>query len=422
MKKHIKSQLRLSRKPETYLGFPVAAEHKANKDENRRGIAIIIALMIITFMVGFMSDIVLSSRVANQMSINIEEKGKADYLAKSGVNFARFIILIDWGLDLFMAQNAKQPANDGPGDFWSMLNGLPIGSGEAKAMVKMQESFELSDVMDSKVISQLDLFSGTFVIDVQDEDSKINLNYLVKDSMSNGTVYPMLRALFSCPAEREFLDKKELDPEKLAARVADYIDADKRVKTGADYTSEDDPYSDRNPKHAPKNLPLDTLDELKLIAGWDDDVHAVFSPYLTVYPIIKEYFGHLKAADLQKMATLNLNTGSRGFLGCLFSEMDVDCKENFAVKHKKINKEKQNFSDGQNMTETLKNLACYQKSESLDKSTWFKANSSTFSVNVQGFVGDQESEVKTVVYRIDPSIMKKKKLEHASDLLYWKSN
>ena len=93
-------------------------------------------------------------------------------MAGSGVNIAKFILLIDWGLDLFMASNMKQAVVDGPGDFWSMLNGLPIGSGEAKMMAQMQEAFDLSEVMDSKVMNQLDLFEGQFVMDISDEDSK----------------------------------------------------------------------------------------------------------------------------------------------------------------------------------------------------------------------------------------------------------
>ena len=277
MKFNFKKHLKLSKKPKTSFGFPIReVKNSPKKSENQRGVAIIIALMIITFMVGFIADLVLSSRVANQMSINVEERSKTEYLAGSGVNIAKFILLIDWGLDLFMASNMKQAVVDGPGDFWSMLNGLPIGSGEAKMMAQMQEAFDLSEVMDSKVMNQLDLFEGQFVMDISDEDSKININYLVKENLSKDSVYPMLLSLFSCPAESEFLDRKELTPEQLAARVADYIDANKRVKTGADYTSEEDPYSDLTPRRSPKNLPLDTIDELKLIDKWDDDIHAVF--------------------------------------------------------------------------------------------------------------------------------------------------
>ena len=106
-----------------------------------------------------------------------------------------------------MASNMKQAVVDGPGDFWSMLNGLPIGSGEAKMMAQMQEAFDLSEVMDSKVMNQLDLFEGQFVMDISDEDSKININYLVKENLSKDS-YPMLVSLFSCPAESEFLIEK----------------------------------------------------------------------------------------------------------------------------------------------------------------------------------------------------------------------
>ena len=63
----------MSKRPKTSLGFPIReTKNLPKKSENQRGVAIIIALMIITFMVGFIADLVLSSRVANQMSINVE--------------------------------------------------------------------------------------------------------------------------------------------------------------------------------------------------------------------------------------------------------------------------------------------------------------------------------------------------------------
>ena len=86
MKFDFKKHLKLSKKPKTSFGFPIReVKNSPKKSENQRGVAIIIALMIITFMVGFIADLVLSSRVANQMSINIEERSKTEYLAGSGV-------------------------------------------------------------------------------------------------------------------------------------------------------------------------------------------------------------------------------------------------------------------------------------------------------------------------------------------------
>lgn len=395
---------------------------QSQKSPGQKGVAIILALMIITFMVGFIADLVVSSRVANQMSVNIEERGKADYLARSGFNLARFLLTLDWGLDLKLNEMAKQPVTDGAGDFWAMLNGLPIGGNEVKMLSQMQESFDLSEVMDSKVINQLDLFGGSFVINIEDEDSKINVNYLVKENLSKKTIYPMLLALFSCPAEKEFLDRKDLTPEKLAARLVDYIDDNKRVSQGADYSEETGPYDDYTPKRGPKNLPLDSIDELRLVSGWDDEIHAVFSPYLTVYPIIKEYFPSLKPDELAKFSAINVNTTARGFLGCLFSEMNLDCKENFAVKFRKTLEDQENFSDGSDLSKSIRELACYEKTDDLDKGNWFKANSSTFRLTIQGVSGDQTRNLTGVLYRMDPGVMKKKKVKHATDLLYWSMN
>lgn len=409
--------------PTTRYGFPISKKGIEKEGKSRkikeRGVAIILALMIIVFMVGFVADVIVSSKVANQMSINIEEKSKADYMAVSGINLARFLILIDWGLDLFLKNNMKQEFTDGPGDIWATINGLPIGSGEVKMMADLQKTFDLSDISDEKTISQFDLFSGRFIVNVSDEDSKININYLIKENLSKKSVYPQLLALFSCPAEKEYLERKDLTPEKLATRIADYIDKNKRVRSSADYSNEKDPYSNRNPKHVPKNLPLDSLDEMKLIDGWDDDIHTIFSPYLTVYPIIKEYYKTLKDKDLMKFATMNINTGSRAFLGCLFSEMDLDCQENFARLEKKRQKDQGNYTNDQSIKDTLKNIFCYNDKNKDSKADWFKKSSSTFRIKVEGFAGDQTSEAETVIYRLDPTIIKKNKLEKATDLLYW---
>lgn len=404
------------------IPYPTSLSESRNpKDpkESKRGVAIIMALMIISFMVGFIADLVISSRVANQMSINLEDRLKAEYLARSGFNLASFLVSIDWGIDLKMHEMTKQKVTDGSGDFWSFLNGLPIGSSEVKMLAGMKETFGLSDVMDSDVLSQLDLFGGSFVIDVADEDSKINVNYLLKENTSKNTVYPMLVSLFSCPAEKEFLDRKELTPEKLAARIADYIDTNKRVRAGAEYSEESSPYEDKIPKRGPKNLPLDSIDELKLVDGWDDDVHAVFAPYLTVFPIIKEYYPGLKDEKLEEFARVNINTSSRAFLGCLFSEMNIDCRENFAVQYAKAREEQQNFSDGSDLKNALKSLACYDQSGDSKKEDWFRANSYTFRIKTMGLVGDQQRTLDSVVYRVDPDVMKKQKINNSLDLLYW---
>ena len=89
----------------------------------------------------------------------------------------------------------KQEFTDGPGDIWATINGLPIGSGEVKMMADLQKTFDLSDISDEKTISQFDLFSGRFIVNVSDEDSKININYLIKENLSKSQ-YTLSFSLF----------------------------------------------------------------------------------------------------------------------------------------------------------------------------------------------------------------------------------
>ena len=40
------------------------------------------------------------------------------------------------------------------------------------------------------------------------------------------------------------------------------------------------------PDQGPKNAFFDSLEELKQVAGWDDDLQIIFSPYLRVFLIL----------------------------------------------------------------------------------------------------------------------------------------
>ena len=80
----------------------------------------------------------------------------------SGLNAALLLVSADFAYDLFQAQQTpKMGLSDGLGDWWALLNGLPIG-GETMEMVgQFQEEFKLNAVMASGVLDQLKLFDGS---------------------------------------------------------------------------------------------------------------------------------------------------------------------------------------------------------------------------------------------------------------------
>lgn len=406
------------RMPKTLWGFPVEEAGTSTakaRDQGKRGIALIIAIMIISVMMLFTSDLILSSQVNLSLATSYRDNLKAEYMAKSGLNAAQLLLSADLAYDLFQAQqDPKATLSDGLGDFWSAMNGLPIGGETLEMMSSFQEQFELNAVLDSGVMDQLKLFDGSFTLDVSDESQRINVNYCATSRCSETLL--MLEALFSCPAEKAFLEQKKVSGKELAYRIKDWVDTDSRAEEASGYNDENDPYQRREPKLAAKNAPLDSVDELRIIEGWDEEVHAVFAPFLTVYPF--------QQSSTDKRFQININTASRALLQCLFPESRGDCAEKSAIALKKRNDDQSSLgTPGQKVPEILQETLCYtggdgSAGEANNRAAWFQQYSMVYRVNVQGTVGGSVKNLTAVIERTMPDAKKGEKATYK--ILFWK--
>ena len=222
----------LKRKPQTHWGFPVAdANALPTPRQRRRGVAIIVAVMIISLMMVFTADMIVSSQVNLELVTAARDNIVAEYLSKSGYNLALFLLSIDYGIDLFKQSQMKTPPQDGLSDIWSMVNDIPIGAETVEMLTSMQEMFNLSAISDSDVMAQLQLFQGEFTITVSDEAAKINVNYCAAGGVTTQCkqMRAMLTELFNCPIEKSYLDAKNVNPDTLIAKIKDWVDSDSRA-------------------------------------------------------------------------------------------------------------------------------------------------------------------------------------------------
>ena len=289
-----------------------------------------------------------------------------------------------------------------------MVNNLPIGGSMSKLLLE-SDTVKLSKVSDADVFSVLDGFEGSFYINVTDEQSKININFCSKGHGIQ--CMAMIEALLSCPAEREFLQRKNLTPEEVVAAIRDWVDTDPSAEKGANYNTESDPYFDREPKVSPKNAPFDSLDELKLVAGWDDEIHRVFSPYLTVYPMQTE-----RESDPR----ININSISPGFVFCLLKQKNQECRER-AVLALNPAEEADRLPDVSGLSGLQSRLGGVFCSAKKDDSEKFTYRSDVFNVKVTGEVGDHQTIIQTVVKRLLPDeIDKRNEFKATYKYLHWK--
>ena len=372
--------------------------------KKQSGVALIIAVMTISIIMMFAVDFIVSSNLEFKMAVIQRENVKAEYLAKSGANLAIFLISADYGVDLFMASPqspAKTAMTDNLGDFWGMINGLPIGSDNAK---KVGEMFKLGAVMDEEVINQMKQLDGEFVVDVQDEQSKINVNYCVH-GRDCPEVMAMMDSLMNCPVEKVFLERKEVKWRELAYKIKDFVDKNSTAEPFSGLSDEAEPYRKKKIPYSPKDAPLDSVDELRLVDGWDRDIHTVFSRYMTVYPF-------QDANKTQVPPKININTAPRELLSCLFSDMKADCREKSIISlNERDDKKSSSVATEKDIADFVKKNFCYTPpagtaAPGTDKTKWFDVKTTVFRIKVRGQSGDQEKNLEVVVERRAPDLAK----------------
>lgn len=406
------------RKTKFILGFPVSIESAENtadqrKKSRQRGVAMLIALLVTALTMLFLAELKIATAVSNRLSLGHHLNTKAEYVAKSGANLGLLLLTSDFALELTifeLGQGTQQAIS--PPKIWDMLNGFPIGGDTVEMVSAMQEGFDLSSVNDSKVLDQVKDLGGSFVINIEDEASKININFCGR---GNGIkCMTMLEALFSCPAEREYLERRKLVATDLVTRIRDYVDENNRPDPKANYSSEEDPYDGKSDNLFPKNAYFDTLDELLNIPGWDRELHKIFSPYLTVYPLPK-------TTTNQSNLTVNYNGASRELLGCLLPKTNIDCNEQAAI-FSNLTEEDERYQEPPNNSQGLKQiLQQYHCTSDADKAKQFSYRSDIFRMNVTGIVEGQEKTISTVVQRGLPDDFDKRD-EYSSvyKYLHWK--
>ena len=400
-------------------------EGEKSKD-SQKGVALLIAISTLAVMMGFMTDLILSTSVSIEGASSIQNRIKAEYASKSGFNLGLYLFSLTWGVELAKPQitGEKGKLVDSSESYWNFINSMPaLGADTVKMQdefsdVMSEDSLGLSGVMNEENRRVMSLFEDSFKIKIEDENGKININDCSKGRCSN--ILENLVSLFSCPAEKAFLSDKNISPEELAYRIKDFISQSSSTSPESGVGDKDAYYQTQVPAYRTKGLPFDTLDELKLIQGWDDEVHAVFAPYLTVYPI--------NNTNNKEFSKININTASQDLLGCLVpSALSDTCRDSFLKKMKELKSEKKAIA-GDDISSTLKDLMCYapddnEEKKSKDPGEWFANYSTAFKLSIAGRKGNKKATLNVIVRRLNPGEKipggDKPKIQRSYQILHW---
>jgi type II secretory pathway component PulK len=395
--------------PVTMFLFPVGekTEESSGQPRSERGIALMVAVMIISIMMMFAAEFIVSSTVNLTRASAQRDNVRAEYIAKSAANWATWLNLFDYGLHLQLAADpAGKAMLDGIGNLWDKLGDVfpfdtPLDVGD---IAKFSAAMGLSQVMDSKVLEMIESLGGAMGVKVEDESGRINLNVCSSPKLTTACTSVMLQAeaLMGCSEiEQDYMKQNDIKPSEVVRRIKDWVDDNTTAEPGSGTSDENEAYQKRVPPYKAKNSSLDSINDLMLVDGWKRELHSYFSPYLTVWPYIDE-----AAANSFK---LNINAMHPEALRCLFGHElgQGDNKEKFVKKYHELMKKNGSLASGDGdlkalLPELFGVIADgVEKDGTGDRSKWFTTQSTTFRISAKGIVGQQTRSLEFIIQRLN---------------------
>ena len=231
-----------------------------------RGIALIIVMIIVAALTVIVTGFSYSMRVENKLAYNTRFNPDMDWLGRSGVELARYLL------------SKRAPGEERMDALHQKWAGGPGRTGmDAMAELEPWEQLPMTNVK---------LGNGTFSIKITDMERKLNINSAPE---------PLLRYIIEMPGG---VDVTDVD--LFIASLRDWIDPDDNPGLNG---AESEDYLSEFPPNYSKNGPLDHITELKMVQGFKDEpgLYSVFANHFTAIS------GGL----------INVNTASAPVLGLL---------------------------------------------------------------------------------------------------------
>lgn len=255
-----------------------------------RGVVLLVVLFFALLLTGSIATFLKRSTVDAMIARNRENSSRARTLAGGGLVLAQALLIQD---RLHEDSGILDPV-DTYLDSWAMLSELEIETG-----------------------------GGTLEVTIEDTGARLNLNALfeIDDDWlltPHAATEQFLIALLEkvidempiSPAERGLYE-----PRELAANLIDWMDGDEIRLLGG---PEDAYYQEQEPPYRAANRPLLSVEELRLVEGFDGPLVEALQPYVTVYPFAPGGCGKSAVG-----CGINLNTAPPHVLATLFYDDGV---------------------------------------------------------------------------------------------------
>jgi len=233
-----------------------------------------------------MAEFQFSSTIDYQLALNARDELQAEFNALSALRARALLLKNSQGLRsaLRQAGNALGVGQDLLPSLSQLLDNVPIECGLLSSITSVAGDEE-SDVDDGK---QSGFFPGECMATSTGEGTKISLHAL--RSRNRQEVFALLVNLLSSPEFEHLFQGEDANgnvradtPEDLVGAIADWIDDDDNQMANQ-VADEGRPYAFLKDDYQPKNAPFDSIAELQLVHGVDDEIYKMLKDRITIYP------------------------------------------------------------------------------------------------------------------------------------------
>lgn len=221
--------------------------------KRQQGMVLVVVIFFVALLIASVATFLRRALVDATIVHNRERVARAEALARGGIRLAEALLIEDRrleGVDQFRRETLD--------DVWAQADALQLPLGEDE---------ELS-------------------VRVEDSGARLNLNALFVD----GEAAPLAELLLTEVLRKVIAEmpvrpeQKNFDPVDLARNLIDWVDKDEvRGVRGGD---EDAYYQKQRPAYRAPDRPLLSLEELRLIEGFNGLLVEALRPYAGVYPLV----------------------------------------------------------------------------------------------------------------------------------------
>lgn len=273
---------------------------RGREAHRQRGAALLTAMVSIAVLTAMAVDLAYSSRVSLQIAGNARDELRAEYLARSGVAMGRLVLSFQQTLDQTMGQAPTLPRVQ----LWNLV---PVDRSLTDALFAGASAGAASPAAPpARGASR-----PTFDARIDDEARKVNANFAGYVMGADQLVRQQVQSMYQlmCDArwdplfDREDATGQRFTREDILVRLRDWVDPNEttsrlglaggsNTQCGLvigqppfvdDFGDENQLYDRGEHRYRAKNAPMDSLDELYLVAGIGDAFMAAFGDSLTVY-------------------------------------------------------------------------------------------------------------------------------------------